>query len=166
MGLHPLHSPPFLRVCLTPKHNFGLMGLCISHLVTNPILGLWQKRIIASLEEDSNLDLLWTPPESPSNLISKDLEKWMFHDRNIQQSKTLLDYHEKIIDQLLTPQHLPPCISLNYVRNPNYKMRLTSTSLPQITTFYASSELKSIEHEATWMHDHSTKLHNKTFSKV
>jgi hypothetical protein len=40
IGVHPLHSPPFVRVCLTLKHIFGLMGLCTSHLVTNPMLGL------------------------------------------------------------------------------------------------------------------------------
>jgi len=40
IGLHPLHSPPFVKMCFTPKHIFGLMGLCISHLVTNPMLGL------------------------------------------------------------------------------------------------------------------------------
>jgi hypothetical protein len=36
------------------------------------------KHIVVSLEEeDFDLDLFWTPPESPSNPISKDLE-----DRN------------------------------------------------------------------------------------
>jgi hypothetical protein len=39
------------------------------------MLGLQQKRIVASLEEeDYDLDLFWTPLESPSNLISKNLE--------------------------------------------------------------------------------------------
>jgi len=38
--LHPLHSPPFMRVCFTPKHILGLMGPCTSHLVVNPMLGL------------------------------------------------------------------------------------------------------------------------------
>jgi hypothetical protein len=94
------------------------------------MLGLQQKRIITSLEEeDFDLDLFWTPPESPSNPISKDLEDKIFHDRNIRRSKALLDSHDKIVDQLLTPQHFPPCISLNYVRNPDYKMGSTSTSL-------------------------------------
>ncbi len=101
------------------------------------------------------MDLFWTPLECPSNPISKDLEDWMFHNCNIQRSKTLLDYHENIVNQLLTPQHLPPCISLNYVRNPNYKMGSTSISLPQRTTFYTSSKFESIEHEATWVHNHS-----------
>jgi hypothetical protein len=41
------------------------------------------KCIVASLEEeDSNLDLFWTPPKTPSNPISKDLEDHMFHDRS------------------------------------------------------------------------------------
>jgi hypothetical protein len=88
------------------------------------------KRIITSLEEeDFDLDLFWTPLKSPSNPISKDLENEMVHDRNIRHSKALLDYHDKIVDQLLTPQHLPPCISPNYVRNLDYKMGSTSTSL-------------------------------------
>ncbi len=38
---HPLHSPPFARMCFTPKHIFSFMGPCISHLITNPILRLW-----------------------------------------------------------------------------------------------------------------------------
>ncbi len=38
--LIPLHSLSFVRVCFTPKHNFGLMGPYTSHLVTNPMLGL------------------------------------------------------------------------------------------------------------------------------
>ncbi len=42
IGLHPLHSPPFVRVCFTPKHIFGLMGTCISHLITNLMLELRQ----------------------------------------------------------------------------------------------------------------------------
>ncbi len=40
IGLHPLHSPPFVKVCFTPKHTFGLMGPYTSHLVMNPMLGL------------------------------------------------------------------------------------------------------------------------------
>ncbi len=43
IGLHPLHSPPFVKVCFTPKHTLGLMGPCNSHLVTNPMLGLQQQ---------------------------------------------------------------------------------------------------------------------------
>jgi hypothetical protein len=43
IGLHPLHSPPFVKVCFTPKHIFGPMGLYTSHFVVNPMLGLWQK---------------------------------------------------------------------------------------------------------------------------
>jgi hypothetical protein len=42
IGLHPLDSPSFVRVCFTPKHTFGLMGLCASHFVANPMLGLRQ----------------------------------------------------------------------------------------------------------------------------
>jgi hypothetical protein len=37
IGLHPLHSPPFVKVCFTPKHFFALMGPWTSHLVTNPM---------------------------------------------------------------------------------------------------------------------------------
>jgi hypothetical protein len=40
IGLHPLHSPPFVKVCFTLQHTLSLMGPCISHLVTNPMLGL------------------------------------------------------------------------------------------------------------------------------
>jgi hypothetical protein len=45
--LHPLQSPPFMRVCFTRKHTLGLMGLCISLLVMNPMLRLqhWGSRI-------------------------------------------------------------------------------------------------------------------------
>ncbi len=38
--VHLLHSPPFVRVCFTPKHTFGLMDPCTSHFVVNPMLGL------------------------------------------------------------------------------------------------------------------------------
>jgi len=31
IGLHPLHSPPFVKMCFTPKHAFGLMGLTFCH---------------------------------------------------------------------------------------------------------------------------------------
>jgi hypothetical protein len=41
IGFHPLHSPPFVKVCFALKHIIGLMGPCISHLVENPMLGLW-----------------------------------------------------------------------------------------------------------------------------
>jgi hypothetical protein len=37
IGLHPLHFPLFVKVCFTPKHTFGLMGLCTAHLVANPM---------------------------------------------------------------------------------------------------------------------------------
>jgi hypothetical protein len=40
--LHPLHSPPFVKMCFTPNHTFGLMGVYISHFATNPMLGLRQ----------------------------------------------------------------------------------------------------------------------------
>jgi len=30
IGLHPLHFPPFVKVCFTPKHTLDLMGPCIS----------------------------------------------------------------------------------------------------------------------------------------
>jgi len=40
IGLHPLHSPPFVKVCFTPKHTLGLMGIYISHFVADPMLGL------------------------------------------------------------------------------------------------------------------------------
>jgi hypothetical protein len=39
---HPLHSPPIVKMCFTPKHNIGLMGPCTSHLVTDPMLRLQQ----------------------------------------------------------------------------------------------------------------------------
>ncbi len=41
IGFHPLHSPPFVRMCLTLQHIFALMGPCILHLVMNLMLGLW-----------------------------------------------------------------------------------------------------------------------------
>ncbi len=37
IGLHPLHSPSFVKACFTPKHTLTLMGLWTSLLVTNPI---------------------------------------------------------------------------------------------------------------------------------
>jgi len=40
IGLHPLHFPPFVRMCFTLPHTFGLMGPCTSHLVANSMLGL------------------------------------------------------------------------------------------------------------------------------
>jgi hypothetical protein len=40
IGLHPLHSFTFVKVCFTHKHTLGLMGLCTTHLVTNLMLGL------------------------------------------------------------------------------------------------------------------------------
>jgi hypothetical protein len=40
--LHPLHSPPFVRMCFTPKHAFGLMDPYISILATNPVLRMQQ----------------------------------------------------------------------------------------------------------------------------
>jgi hypothetical protein len=53
IGLHPLHSFPSMRVCFTPKHTFGLMGPCTSHLITYPMLGLQQEVIVVSyLEEE------------------------------------------------------------------------------------------------------------------
>ncbi len=49
IGLHPLHSPPFVRVYFTPKNIFGFISLCISHLVTNPMLGLWHMPCLLQL---------------------------------------------------------------------------------------------------------------------
>jgi hypothetical protein len=44
IGLHPLHSPPFMRMCFyTQTHFFSLMVPYISHLVANPMLGLRHK---------------------------------------------------------------------------------------------------------------------------
>ncbi len=43
IGLHPLHSPSFVRLCFTTKHILNFMGPCISHFVTNLVLGLRQK---------------------------------------------------------------------------------------------------------------------------
>jgi hypothetical protein len=40
IGLHPLHFPPFVKVCFTPKYTLALMGPCTSHLVVNLMLGL------------------------------------------------------------------------------------------------------------------------------
>ncbi len=40
--LHPLHFPPFMKMCFTPQHTFSLMGPCTSHFVANPMLGLQQ----------------------------------------------------------------------------------------------------------------------------
>jgi hypothetical protein len=41
IGLHLLHSPPFVKVCFTFKHILlGLVGLCTLHLIMNPMLGL------------------------------------------------------------------------------------------------------------------------------
>jgi hypothetical protein len=45
IGFHPLHIPPFVKVCFTPKHTLGLMGPCTSHLITNPMLLLQQKKM-------------------------------------------------------------------------------------------------------------------------
>jgi hypothetical protein len=45
IGVHPLHFPPFVRVCFTPKHTLGLMGPCTSHLVADPMLKLQQVSI-------------------------------------------------------------------------------------------------------------------------
>jgi hypothetical protein len=42
IGFQPLHSPPFARVCFTPKHTLDLTGLYILHFVANPMLGLQQ----------------------------------------------------------------------------------------------------------------------------
>jgi len=47
--LHPLHSPPFVRVCFRPKHIFGFMGPCTSHLIMNLMLGLRQRHILKLL---------------------------------------------------------------------------------------------------------------------
>jgi hypothetical protein len=48
IGLHPLHSPPFVKVCFITKHILGLMGPCTSHLVANPMLRLWHLCSICS----------------------------------------------------------------------------------------------------------------------
>ncbi len=40
IGLHLLHSPPFVRVCFTPKHTLNFMGPYTSHFVVDPMLGL------------------------------------------------------------------------------------------------------------------------------
>jgi hypothetical protein len=48
IGFLPLHSPPFVKVCFTPKHIFDLMGLCTSHLVMNSMLKLWHLMNICS----------------------------------------------------------------------------------------------------------------------
>jgi hypothetical protein len=38
---------PFVKVCFTPKYTLILIGLCISHLVANPMLRLRQLQLIA-----------------------------------------------------------------------------------------------------------------------
>jgi hypothetical protein len=43
--IQPLCSFAFVRMFFTRKQIFGLMGLCTSHLVLNPILRLWQWRV-------------------------------------------------------------------------------------------------------------------------
>jgi hypothetical protein len=55
--LHPLHSPPFVKVCFTRKHTFGFMGPCTSHLIVNPMLGLWQWAL--NVLSKSMLKRLW-----------------------------------------------------------------------------------------------------------
>jgi hypothetical protein len=40
IGLHPLHSPPFVRVCFTTKHTLNLMGPYTSYLIANLMLKL------------------------------------------------------------------------------------------------------------------------------
>ncbi len=40
IGLHPLHFPPFARVCFTTKHIFNLVDPCTSHLIVNLMLRL------------------------------------------------------------------------------------------------------------------------------
>jgi hypothetical protein len=44
--LQPLYSPPFVKVCFTPKHILDLMGPWTSHLVANQMLGLQQKLLL------------------------------------------------------------------------------------------------------------------------
>jgi hypothetical protein len=44
IGLHPLHSPPFVIVCFTLKHIFNLMGPCNSHFIVDAMLGLQHER--------------------------------------------------------------------------------------------------------------------------
>ncbi len=65
------------------------------------------KHITTSLKDekdDSNKKIFYTPPQSPSKKILVELEDHMFQDCNRRQSKTLLDYHETIVKQLIDPQ--------------------------------------------------------------
>ncbi len=41
----------------------------------------------------------------------------MFQERNIQQSKTLLEYDKIIIKQMLHSQHIPQCVSPTFATN-------------------------------------------------
>ncbi len=45
-GLHPLHSPSFVRVCFTPKHTLTFMGPWTSLLIRSPMLRLRQVKNI------------------------------------------------------------------------------------------------------------------------
>ncbi len=51
IGLHPLHFPPFVKMCFTSKHTISLMGPCTSHLIANPMLKLWQKQLHMGLSQ-------------------------------------------------------------------------------------------------------------------
>jgi hypothetical protein len=49
IGIHPLHSSPFVRVFFTLKHILSLMGPCTSHFIVNPMLRL--RKIFYQLKE-------------------------------------------------------------------------------------------------------------------
>jgi hypothetical protein len=59
IGLHPLHFPPFVRVCFTPKHNLGFMGHCTSHFIANSMLRLWQLNRGPSSSSSSDYTTNW-----------------------------------------------------------------------------------------------------------
>jgi hypothetical protein len=62
IGLHPLHCPPFVKVCFTCKHSLGPMGLCISHLVANLMLGLRQMAFILGYVFEHTITLVHPLP--------------------------------------------------------------------------------------------------------
>jgi hypothetical protein len=79
------------------------------------------KRIATSLEnkkDDSDNETFYTPPQSLSKFFFVKLEDRMFQDHNKGQSKTLLNYHETIVKQLLDLQSASFCVSPKSKRLP------------------------------------------------
>jgi hypothetical protein len=61
-------SPPFVRVCFTPKHIFSLMGPYTSHFVMNPMLRLWNQRPCTSTSMEPTISWHTTLPSQALNL--------------------------------------------------------------------------------------------------